>query len=91
MIEGGTGSSPVQALMSHRDRYLGTGTLNAHGFTSLDSSASTKDTVVLTYRTGRSCTACNDGTVTNVRYHWDGTKVPPMNARLNTGTVNFSV
>jgi hypothetical protein len=74
-IQGGTGSSPVQALMFHRGTYLGTGTLRAYGFTSLNAEASTNDTVVLSYRTGQSCTACNDGTVTNVRYHWEGTKV----------------
>lgn len=74
-VQGGTGSSPVQALMFHRGVYLGTGTLKAYGFTSLNSAASTNDTVVLSYRTGQSCTACNDGTVTNVRFHWDGTKV----------------
>lgn len=74
-IQGGTGSSPVQTLMFHRGAYLGTGTLKAYGFTSLNAAASTTDTVVLSYRTGQSCTACNDGTVTNVRYHWDGIKV----------------
>ena len=74
-VQGGTGSSPVQALMFHRGTYLGTGTLKAYGFTSLNSAASTNDTVVLSYRTGQSCTACNDGTVINVRFHWDGSKV----------------
>jgi hypothetical protein len=75
MIEGGTGSSPIQALMFHRGTFLGTGTWNAYGFTSLDKAASTGDTVVLRYRSGQSCTACDDGIVTTVRYHWDGTKV----------------
>lgn len=50
MVEGGTGSSPVQALMFHRGTYLGTGTTKAYGFTSLNSAASTTDTVVLSYR-----------------------------------------
>ena len=75
MIEGGTGSSPVQALMFHRGTFLGTGTWKAYGFTSLDESASSRDTVVLRYRWGQSCTACGDGFLTTVRYHWDGTKV----------------
>lgn len=74
-IEGATGSSPIQALMFHHGVYLGTGTWKAYGFTSLDKQASTRDTVVLRYRWGQSCTACTDGFVTNVRYHWDGTKV----------------
>ncbi|MGV9800465.1 LppP/LprE family lipoprotein [Mycobacterium sp. NPDC003449] len=75
MIEGGTGSSPVAALMFHRGTFLGTGTSKAYGFTSLDADASTGDTVVLRYRSGQSCTACGDGTVSTVRYHWNGTKV----------------
>jgi hypothetical protein len=36
MIEGATGSSPVQALMFRRGAYFGTGTWKAYGFTSLD-------------------------------------------------------
>jgi len=74
-IEGATGSSPIQALMFHRGEFLGTGTWKAYGFTSLDTAASTPDTVVLRYRWGQSCTACDDGSVTTVRYHWDGTRV----------------
>jgi LppP/LprE lipoprotein len=74
-IEGATGSSPIQALMFHRGKFLGTGTWKAYGFTSLDEAASSPDTVVLRYRGGQSCTACDDGSVTTVRYHWDGTRV----------------
>ena len=74
-IEGGTGSSPIQALMFHHGTFLGTGTWKAYGFTSLDKAASTGDTVVLRYRSGQSCTACDDGLVTTVRYPWDGSKV----------------
>ena len=74
-IEGATGSSPIQALMFHRGEFLGTGTWKAYGFTSLDAEASTPDTVVLRYRWGQSCTACDDGSVTTVRYHWDGNRV----------------
>jgi len=74
-IEGATGSSPIQALMFHRGQFLGTGTWKAYGFTSLDEAATTPDTVVLRYRWGQSCTACDDGSVTTVRYHWDGTRV----------------
>jgi LppP/LprE lipoprotein len=75
VIRGGTGSSPLQALIFHRGSYLGTATAKAYGFTSLDTGASSNDTVVLAYRSGQSCTACDDGTVTTVRYRWDGTRV----------------
>jgi hypothetical protein len=75
MIDGGTASSPMQALMFHRGTWLGTGTLRAYSFTSVDTAASTKDTVVLAYRSGQSCSACGDGILTRVRYHWDGSKV----------------
>jgi hypothetical protein len=74
-VEGGTASSPVQALMFHRGEYLGTGTSEAYGFTELDLAASTDDTVVLTYETGQSCNACDDGVVTSVRFQWDGRSV----------------
>lgn len=75
MIQGGTGSSPEQALMFHRGRYLGTGTSKAYAFTTLDSAASTNDTVVLRYKDGRYvCTAC-PGPVRTVRYQWRGDHV----------------
>jgi len=74
-VDGATGSSPIQALMFHRGEFLGTGTWKAYGFTSLNQAASTPDTVVLDYRWGQSCTACDDGNVTAVRYHWDDAKV----------------
>jgi hypothetical protein len=66
-VQGATGSSPIQGLMFHRGTFLGTGTSKAYGFTSLDWDATTKDTVVLSYRTRQSCTACDDGIVTTVR------------------------
>lgn len=74
-VQKGTGSSPVHALMFHRGEYLGTATAKAYGFTALDASASTADTVVLDYRSGQTCTACDDGTLTTVRYRWDGDRV----------------
>ncbi|MFE4502262.1 LppP/LprE family lipoprotein [Rhodococcus sp. NPDC056743] len=79
-IEGATGSSPMQALMFHRGEYLGTGTLDARGFTSIDYPASTEDMVVLTYRTGQSCTACDDGVTTSVRFQWDGQAVQMLDS-----------
>lgn len=74
-VAGGTGSSPIQAMMFHRGAYLGTGTSQAYGLTSVNAAATTGDTVVLDYRSGQSCTACDDGIVTSVRYHWDGAGV----------------
>lgn len=74
-IQGATGSSPDQALMFHKGRYLGTATSKAYGFTALAAAASTDDTVVLSYKTPGSCNACPDGTYTQVQFHWDGTHV----------------
>ena len=75
MIQGGTGSSPEQALMFHRGSYLGTGTSKAYAFTTLDSATSTDDTVVLHYKDGRNvCTAC-PGPITTVHYQWQGDHV----------------
>jgi hypothetical protein len=75
MIQGGTASSPVQALMFHRGTYLGTGTSRAYGFTSLDAARSTGDTVVLDYATPGECDACAPAAVTSVRYQWQGDHV----------------
>ncbi|WP_460869098.1 LppP/LprE family lipoprotein [Rhodococcus aerolatus] len=74
-VEGATGGSPVQALLFHDGTYIGTATSTAYGFTSLNPSLSEGDTVALNYRTGGSCSACDDGTTTTVRYQWDGTSV----------------
>lgn len=74
-IQGATGSSPNQALMFHSGRYLGTATSKAYGFTSLAPAATTDDTVALSYKTPGSCNACADGTTTQVKFHWDGTRV----------------
>jgi hypothetical protein len=63
-IRGGTGSSPVHALMFHRGQYQGTATYKAYGFTTLDAARSTGDTVVLDYKT--------PGDVSSVRYQWQG-------------------
>jgi LppP/LprE lipoprotein len=75
MIEGGTASSPVQALMFHRGTYLGTGTSKAYGFTSLNAARSTGETVVLDYATPGECDACAPASVTSVRYQWRGDHV----------------
>lgn len=75
-VEGATGSSPEQALMFHRGRYLGTGTLHAYPFTSIDHAASTDDTVVLRYKDYKAaaCTAC-PAPITSVRFQWQGDRV----------------
>ncbi|KUI24755.1 hypothetical protein AU196_15650 [Mycobacterium sp. IS-1742] len=65
----------MQALMFNRGTFLGTGTSRDYAFISLNRAASTDDTVVLNYRVGKSCTACDDGTTFSVRYHWDGSRV----------------
>jgi hypothetical protein len=75
MIQGGTASSPVQALMFHRGTYLGTGTSKAYGFTSVNAARSTGDTVVLDYATPGECDACAPAAVTSVRYQWQGDHV----------------
>jgi hypothetical protein len=75
MIDGGTASSPVQALMFHRGEYLGTGTSKAYGFTSLNAGRSTGDTVVLDYAMPGECDACAPASVTSVRYQWRGDHV----------------
>jgi hypothetical protein len=75
MIERGTGSSPMQALMFHRGEYLGTGTSQAYGFTSLNYAASTDDTVVLNYKVPGECNACPPAAIHSVRYHWQGDRV----------------
>ena len=75
MIDGGTASSPVQALMFHRGTYLGTGTSKAYGFTSLNPVGSTNDMVVLDYKTPGECNACAPAAVTSVRYQWQGDHV----------------
>lgn len=72
--DGGTGSSPVQALLFHRGEYLGTGTSRAYGFTSLDAAASTGDTVVLTYKIPGECNACTPAAIHSARYQWNGAR-----------------
>ena len=80
MIQGGTASSPVQALMFHRGTYLGTGTSKAYGFTSLNTARSTDEMVVLDYNTPGECDACAPAAVTSVRYQWQGDHVVMLDA-----------
>lgn len=74
-VAGGTGSSPITALMFHDGEYLGTATYQAYGFTSLDAARTTDDTVVLNYKTPGACNACAPAAVTSVRYRWQGDHV----------------
>ena len=74
-IERATGSSPDQALLFNHGRYLGTATADSHTFIFLDTARTTDDTVALRYKTPGSCNACPDGTITTVRYHWNGDHV----------------
>ena len=80
MIQGGTASSPVQALMFYRGTYLGTGTSKAYGFTSLNTARSTDEMVVLDYNTPGECDACAPAAVTSVRYRWQGDHVVMLDA-----------
>ena len=80
-VEGATGSSPEQALMFHRGRYMGTGTSYAYPFTSIDHASSTSDTVVLRYKDymAAACTAC-PAPITAVRFQWQGDRVVMVDA-----------
>ncbi|MBS9535762.1 LppP/LprE family lipoprotein [Mycobacterium sp. M1] len=74
-VEMATGSSPVTALMFHNGDYLGTATSKAYGFTSLNTAATTGDTVVLDYKQPGACNACAPAGVTTVRYRWQNGRV----------------
>jgi hypothetical protein len=74
-VDGATGSSPETALMFHDGTYLGTATAKPYGFTTLNRTRSSDDTVVLDYATPGACTACAPAAVTSVRYQWDGGRV----------------
>jgi LppP/LprE lipoprotein len=84
-VEGSTASSPVTALMFHNGSYLGTATAKAYGFTMLNASRTTDDTVVLDYSEPGVCDACAPAAVSSVRYQWQGNHVvmldpaPPSN------------
>jgi hypothetical protein len=65
-------NSPRQGFLFHRGTYIGTSLQVSRPFTTLDSAASTKDTVVLVYTSGRTCATCNDGKLFPVRYFWNG-------------------
>lgn len=71
-VVGGTGSSPMQALMFHRGEFLGRGRRRR---TRSRRWTPAHDTVALRYRSGQSCTACSNGLLTTVRYQWDGNSV----------------
>lgn len=65
----GTGSSPVQALMSHYGEYVGSPTGSGVGYLGIAKDQTTDDTVVLLYRATRgSRGACADAEYQNVRF-----------------------
>jgi hypothetical protein len=74
-VDGATSSSPVAALMFHNGDYLGTATSKAYGFTSLNTTRTTDDAVVLDYKTPGVCNACPPSAVTSVRFQWQGDHV----------------
>ncbi|OSC42126.1 LppP/LprE family lipoprotein [Mycobacterium decipiens] len=74
-VQDATNSSPDQALMFHRGKFVGTATPSAYPFTSLIGPASTNDIVVLSYRTLQSCDGCQDGILTIVGFAWQGDHV----------------
>jgi hypothetical protein len=74
-VEGATGSSPNQVLLFHKGEFVGTGTRESLGLTSLDPVHTADDTVGVIYKTPGRCNACPDGTVTSVQFHWDGKQV----------------
>ncbi len=79
-VQDGTSSSPDLALMFHRGAFVGTATPKAYPFTELELPASTNDIVVLTYRTGQSCSTCTDGTLTIVGFQWKGDGVQMLDS-----------
>lgn len=74
-VEMATGGSPVTALMFHNGDYLGTATLKAYPFTTLNAAQTTGDTVVLDYKQPGACTACPPAGITSVRYQWQSDHV----------------
>lgn len=71
MPQSATGSSPVIALMFHDGGYVGTAT-TPHGFTTVNVSRTTDDTVVLDYKLPGECNACPPAGIVSVRYQWQG-------------------
>ncbi len=65
-------NSPRQGFLFHRGTYIGTTTMQSRPFTTLDTAASTKDTVLFVMTSGRTCATCDDGTTFPVHYHWNG-------------------
>jgi LppP/LprE lipoprotein len=70
-------NSPRQGFLFHRGTYVGTTLATSRPFTTLDTAASTPDTAVFVFTSGRTCATCNDGITRVVHYHWNGV-VPVM-------------
>jgi hypothetical protein len=65
-------NSPRQGFLFHRGTYIGTTLTKSRPFTTLDTAASTKDTVLFVFTSGRTCATCGDGNTFPVHYHWNG-------------------
>lgn len=79
-VQDATRSSSDLALLFHRGGFVGTATPKTFPFTDLEEAASTRDIVVLTYRSGQSCDVCTDGTLTTVGFQWKDKKVQVLDA-----------
>ena len=79
-VQGGTRSSPEQALLFHDGNYVGTATPKAYGLVSLNSARTTDDTVVLNYKDPNSSAGDANATVIGVRYQWQGDHVQMLDA-----------
>lgn len=65
-------NSPRQGFLFHRGTYIGTALSKPRPFTTLDTAASTKNSVLFVFTSGRTCATCDDGTTYPVRYNWNG-------------------
>ena len=65
-------NSPRQGFLFHRGTYIGTALSTSRPFTTLDTAASTNDTAVFVFTSGRTCATCNDGITDAIPYHWNG-------------------
>lgn len=65
-------NSPRQGFLFHRGTYIGTTLAKPRPFTTLDTAASTKDTVLFVFTSRRTCATCTDGNTFPVRYYWNG-------------------
>ncbi|WP_228001011.1 LppP/LprE family lipoprotein [Nocardia australiensis] len=82
-IDGATAESTNQALLFHQSAYIGAATRENYRFITLDREHTNDDTVGLSYRSSPSCDTCTDGNFTDVRFHWDGSRVQMIGGLTN--------